>query len=313
MIAYTVGGFFVAPAVIRSQATKILLTETGLTAQFDKIRVNPYALTLDVDGFRAGSGNGTNWISLKHLHANLQLSSLFGPAFVIKDVQLEQPELLVTWEADGSFNFDSVLARLQSKTNAEPAEIPAAVIGHLSVSNAVVRWQDNFLEPGFASELNDIDLTLTNFHTLGTNTFVFKAVLDSDAILGASGEIGLHPLKANVSAGLDNLLLEKYTSYIPDWSPFQLRKMRATGRLNIAADLSGESIQVEISEGAATVSNFELMAVGATDPVLSIGSVAVSRMTASLAHLSATIGQIVVDHPAIAINQMTNGLTDWQT
>lgn len=312
IVLYTIGGFLIAPMIIHAQLTKEIQTFTGLSSQFEKIHVNPYALTVFVEGFRAGPDDNTDWVTLKSLHADLELSTLFTEGFVLNDVMLEQPELLVHWEKNGSINLNSVVTKIQASTNSGPAAIPPAAIGHFSISNAIVRWQDDFLSPGFAAELSDIDLTFTNFHILRTNTFSFNAALDSDAAIGASGEASILPLKAVVSAGLADLRLENYANYIPGWSPIQLQKAHVAGRLNISINLGDEPQEFKIFSGNVSISDLDLRSAGANDPILTVSSIAVSGLDASLAERNAAIQEILVDGSSIVINRGTNGVTDWQ-
>ena len=56
-----------------------------------------------------------------------------------------------------------------------------------STHDAVVRWQDDFVQPGFHAALTGGALTITNFHTLATNRFYFAGVLDDATSLAATG------------------------------------------------------------------------------------------------------------------------------
>ena len=48
MITYTLAGFFLAPYLIKRQATRFARESLKCLLVMEEVRVNPYALTLDV-------------------------------------------------------------------------------------------------------------------------------------------------------------------------------------------------------------------------------------------------------------------------
>ena len=51
VVLYTVAGFFVAPRIIRNQALSQIQLNLGRDAEIEKVRLNPYTLSMAVEGF----------------------------------------------------------------------------------------------------------------------------------------------------------------------------------------------------------------------------------------------------------------------
>ena len=115
---YTIVGFFVLPAIIKSQMLKRLPALTHREAAVDQVLVNPYALSLTVRGFSLKEANGPVFASVGELYVNFQLSSIFRGKWTFDEISVKDPFAQITYLTNGTFNFADLL------TNA-PAQTPA--------------------------------------------------------------------------------------------------------------------------------------------------------------------------------------------
>lgn len=311
LVLYTVGGFLIAPVVIKSQATKIIKAQTGLTAEIGKIRVNPYALSLTLEGFSAAPAGEPDWITLDRMYANAQISSLFRSDYVVKEIRLDSPALLVQWNETGKINLLTILDNLPKSTNSEPFEIPGLRIGQMSISNAAVRWQDHFLAKDFESNIDDVDLVLTNFHSLGTNEFYFGATLDVETEISAGGTFSIEPITAQLHARVDALLLERYAAYIPEWSPLKLTGGHVNTSIDAAAAFAGGSLSATVSNGNVQVAELALVTVEDSLAVFEIDDVGISGAGADLESFSASITDVSVSGVRLLASRLKDGSIDW--
>jgi len=61
---YAIAGFVVIPAVLRAKVPAMLAETLGRPVTIEKIRLNPFALTLGVSGFRIDDTDGGPFVAL---------------------------------------------------------------------------------------------------------------------------------------------------------------------------------------------------------------------------------------------------------
>ena len=89
LVLFTLVGFFVVPPVARRIAEKQLGEVLGRKVTIGRIRVNPFALTVAVEGLRVFEADGTTpFVELGRVFVNAQLASVYERAPVIKEVSL---------------------------------------------------------------------------------------------------------------------------------------------------------------------------------------------------------------------------------
>src|ERR1039458_8533966 len=115
LVLYTVIGFFVLPAIIKSQMLKRLPALTHRRVTIQDVKLNPYALSFTLRGFSLTETNGDEFASLGELYVNFESISLLKRGFVFKEISVKKPSANIVRLADGSFNFANLL------TNAAPA------------------------------------------------------------------------------------------------------------------------------------------------------------------------------------------------
>jgi hypothetical protein len=92
--AMAMTGFFVIPPIARHVAETRLGELLGRDVKIDKLRVNPFALSVTVDGFRIlEPDRRRTFAGFSRLYVNAQLSSLVRGAPVIREIRLESPRV----------------------------------------------------------------------------------------------------------------------------------------------------------------------------------------------------------------------------
>src|SRR6266481_4485845 len=88
---YTVLGFLVLPAIIKSQMVKRLPALTHRHVSVQQVKLNPYALSFTLRGFSLTETNGDEFASLGELHVNFESVSLLKRGFVFKEISIKKP------------------------------------------------------------------------------------------------------------------------------------------------------------------------------------------------------------------------------
>lgn len=283
LVVYALIGFLIAPPILRWQLAKQLSAATGLNAAVAKVRCNPFTLELDVHGLAVGPEATNAWLKLDRFHANLQLAPIWRWEFVLREVSLDQ---------QGEVNLLQLASRLaaaNSAAGATPAALPRASIASLAISNAVVRWRDDFVQPGFHVALTGGALTITNFHTLATNRFYFAGVLDDVTSLAATGDFALDQLLTDVSASVDQLSLARYAGYLPGWSPLRVTNGIVDAKLFASARLMDGKLEAEVRDATLKVRDLAVVTAQAQLPVLSVPETKLEGLTAKFTEPSASL------------------------
>src|ERR1700723_400265 len=123
LLLYTIVGFLILPPIVRLVAIKQLSQQLNRQVAIKKIKFNPYALSVAVDGLMIRDPDGTPFVSWDEVYVRFQLSSVFRHAWGFKEISVDRPYVHVQMNADRSFNFSDILQKFS--TNATPVAAPA--------------------------------------------------------------------------------------------------------------------------------------------------------------------------------------------
>ena len=85
---YLVAGFYLAPGLIKSQATQWVRTNLNKDLTVGEVRFNPFTLGLDVNDIAIPGANGP-MVALGHLRVGFSLLSLFQEAYRFTELRLK--------------------------------------------------------------------------------------------------------------------------------------------------------------------------------------------------------------------------------
>ena len=212
-LLYTLGGFFLLPALIHWQLRQRLPPLTHRQAAVAQVKCNPYALSLTVRGFALTETNGEPFAAFDEFYANFQLSSIFRRAWFFREIRLVRPFGQITYRPDGQFNF----ANLFNQTNAaKPSPPPRVLIDDLIITNGTVAFADQKRPTPFRTAFTPIKVHLTKFSTRPDrkNPYSFTASDDAGATFSWAGNFSINPLRSTGSIELGGVKIKKYSPYL---------------------------------------------------------------------------------------------------
>jgi uncharacterized protein involved in outer membrane biogenesis len=105
MIVFTLVGFFAVPPLLKSILIKQLSKDLHRDVSINKIQLNPYTLSIKIEGFQIKERTGTDtFVSCDEVFLNLQSVSAIRRALVLREINLNNPYLKLTRREDGSYN-----------------------------------------------------------------------------------------------------------------------------------------------------------------------------------------------------------------
>ncbi len=313
MLIYTVTGFFIVPAIVKSQMLKRLPALTKRQASIEDVKCNPYVLSLTIRGLALKETNGDVFTSFDEFYANFQLwDSIFKRSWVFDEITLPKPFAQITYQADGNFNFANLLSNIPAtpkSPSAPPQALPSALIYSLSISNGSISVADLTRKEPFKTQFTPIDFVVTNLSTIRdkNSPYSFLAKTGSGETFAWAGTITLNPLRSAGVFRLGALQLPQFGTYSHDYVRFDI----VSGLLDVAADYNYDSVtnmlDLNVSNAAVHLTNLQLKAPDTGEMVVVIPQLSVTDTAASVLRRSARVGMVKSSGGSLIVRQNGDG------
>jgi uncharacterized protein involved in outer membrane biogenesis len=117
LLALWLVAWLAVPPLVKSQAEQRLSALLGREVRIGRIGFSPWSLTLSVEQFALASAAGAGappQLSIERVSANADIRSVLRLAPVIEALQIDMPVLRVARTAEGRYDFDDIVHRLQA-------------------------------------------------------------------------------------------------------------------------------------------------------------------------------------------------------
>jgi hypothetical protein len=220
--AYTIFGFFGLPLIIRSMLPDKLSAALNRKVSIEKVQVNPYVLSVNIQGITVADGNGKIFASIDQFFVNLQISSLFKRALILKDLKITKPSANIVRNADGTFNFSDIAGTEPSKapappeTKAQPAL--AFAVESLQIENGRIAYGDNAPAKPFKTIVEPLNITLRDLNSLPHKqaAYTISATTSAKETIEAKGTFALFPFQSQGNLSAHNISFATYAPYYQD-------------------------------------------------------------------------------------------------
>jgi len=269
ILLYTLTGFFAAPRIIRWYTPKYAQQNLHCRLGIDKVHVNPFLLTLEIDGFSLRQADGLPLAAFERLFVDLETSSLFRWAIVLKELHLEKPDIHVVIESDGSINFNA-LAQNPEQTP-EPATSEASPLPFILQSAAIVNGRIVVIDKRQSTPadftLQGLDLRLHDFATVKEHhgTYHLTAATEDGESMQGEGEITLAPFHSKGKLAFNAIRVASLWEFVRDSTNLQ----QPEGKIDLATayhvNADSTPVQTTLEEVRFSLADLSLR-LPATDP-----------------------------------------------
>ena len=220
LLLYALVGFVVAPLAIRWYLPKYAQQNRHCLASVGKIRINPFLLTLEINRFSLNQADASPIVAFERLFVDLEMSGLFHWAVVLKELELEKPDIHVVIEPDGSINFEKLATTPPQlpesrKTEAQPLPFICQSVtvkgGQIGVVNKLQSTPANFTLKSFDLQL--MDLSTVKDHN---GTYHLAATTEAGESFQWDGEIALAPLRSKGKLSLNAIQVASLWQFFRD-------------------------------------------------------------------------------------------------
>jgi hypothetical protein len=308
---FTLGGFFVAPPIIKSQLERRASAALGRTVTVRHVRFNPYTVALTLEGLdvrlKDGSGSFLGW---DRLYVNVDPLASLGGTLTAGAIELDGLHVTAQLGPDGTFNFADIIARLNAVPSAPPDRAPRPLrVGSLQVRGARVDFLDQRTKRPFATTFGPVGFTLTEFTTTGSRgaPYHFEAVSEAGEKFAWSGTLAAAPLESRGEFQVTNLILKKYMPYLEDRVLADLTdgRLSVSGRYEAAYATKLKTLQ--LAGGELHLRDLKLVERATQQPAVEIPALDVTGVAADGVALKATAERVALAGGHLLVRRERDG------
>ncbi len=291
LVLYTVVGFLVVPAIVKSQLLKRLPPMLGRPVVVAAVKVNPYALSLTIRGLAVNEKNGAPFAGFDEFYARLKFSSFFRHGWALGEIHLTHPFAGIVRAKDGKLNFEDIAAALNAAPStpspaakAAKSALPLLFIDSLRIDNADVSVED-FVPPTPVKSKLIHNLHLEHLSTApaARNHYAFAASSDAGERFSWDGIFSLEPLQVSGVFTMKDLDLKRYSPYVAPFAAAEIADGKVNVDGNYVAGLGTNGLDLSLTNGNVLVRSLAVKSSNPSETVLSVSSFSVKLAEASLA------------------------------
>ncbi len=281
---YTLVGFLVIPFLIRHFGEKALQQNVNEASQIEKVRLNPFALKLQVEGLSTADTNGA-W-SAKWDLAEVNLSALtFLKLYPVLDrVALDGADIAVTRSVSEEFE-ESVEEPVAVAADGwrevveqmNLMEIPKLRVDLLEVSDGRAAFTDETNAELYTQVVEPINFSLSNLTTVSEDatTMQFLAETETGALLAWEGSLTSQPLRSSGILRLEGLRIDHLAPYYAELIRFNLKSAVFGLEFGYQMDLSNLEDLFALENGQLSLTNVVCEPMSDGNRILSMDTVSV--------------------------------------
>ena len=302
-------GFGLAPRLLRDALEKDGSAFLRRRVTVAEIKVNPFILTVDVNGLNVADRDAPTLVSWEALHVRLAPWRLLQGYAGVAEVKLTRPFVRAALDAKGVLSVQDLLDG--DGTPPAPAPPPGTppkrrlgvALDRLEIIEARVTFADATRHPTFESELGPLTIRLDDFRTTGDtdSPYSLRGSTEAGETFEWKGTVHSEPLRSAGAIAFTGLQLPKYGPYQVDAAPALLvERGVASIRADYAFELGTAGRFFKVSRLALLVTELQLArrrdAARAVElPRLEVNGVEVDVLgrTASVAEVKVVGGRLI--------------------
>ena len=262
---YAVSGFFLAPWLLKEQAAEVFQERFGAELQFARVAVNPFALSVTLDGLHLSDPNTRQVVGVDQIYVNFQLSSLFRWALTFAELRITQPTIALSRDASGKLNTDFLFAGDQAEADESPdsadGAIPRLLIQDFRIEALAVDWRDELPAEVVSTRFGPASIDIEALSTLPYKAGQQRVVIEAEQFgsLSWTGSLELNPLMSSGSAALEGARFPLVSAYLRHDLGFDIADGRA--RVALQYDIQTQpdgTVSLRLSDAALGVSDLQV-------------------------------------------------------
>jgi Domain of Unknown Function (DUF748) len=265
LIVYIVASVYILPTLLKSKIPGIIHQETGRKASISKIQVQPFPLTMSLQGFEIHENNGQPMAAFDVFYIKTGLfQSIKQLALVFDEISLKKPFVHIIRQKNGTFNFQDLLKGKEDNKKAEEGQPFPVSIAKLSLSEGNLVWEDARFAKPVIEDINPINLDIENLTTHANKQarLVLSMELKSGGHLDWKGTTSIKPWSSEGHIKFDNATLETIMALaLPGTMPFNLKGYELLDA-DYRASFAGNNLKFAVNKGWFEIRDFQFLEKG---------------------------------------------------
>ncbi len=222
---YALAGFFVVPAMLEKILPQKLAEALNRPATVNTIRLNPFLLSVSVEGFDMKDKNGVDpFVSFDRLFVKIDPKTLITFNFTLEEIRLERPQISLARVSDKEYNISDLMpSEKQKDSDPQDKKPPLPILfafSNIQILNGHITFKD--IPKNKTHVFSPIHFTLpfiSNFED-HIDTFATPSLEGSINDTDVSIKVETKPFKDTfetiVHLGLTGISLPYYAVYAPE-------------------------------------------------------------------------------------------------
>ena len=295
---YAVGGFLLAPKLLRDAIVTQTKKNLGVDAAVGELRFNPFSLELVAKDLVLRGADGHKLAGFGRLFVDFEISSLWHRAFVFKEIDLSGPFAHAIVAADGRLNLVELEPKSTAPQSTAPktaTSMPRLEIGRFQVSDASLSY-DDFEGPRHLSiRLEPIAFELRDFSTdAAGGTFSFTGSTPLRERIAWSGRLSVQPIASQGDIAITDLRARTLSTYLADRLGSRIGFALRHGRIGVTAHYLfslQHSVQLHV-DATANVADLAVSPRGLAAPWITLPSLRIGGAGFDLAARRAHVDRV---------------------
>ncbi len=274
LVLYAGTGFLLFPWVLHRQLERRLGAALRREVTVQRVRANPFALSLTIDGLLVKDRDGSPFISWDRLYVNGRLLPILKRELDLDALQLVRLRARVSLAKDGSLNFSDLLnqapeaAPSPADTSAPPSRPFVFGIDHLALEQAQLDFTDTSRARPFHTTVGPVTIRLDDFRTRADakSPYAFSGTTEAGETFSWSGSLHIDPIRSEGTLTLDGIRLPKYAPYYEQSVDYDLLDGTVRVQGDYQLDWGPERRLLRLSDGALALRKLVLRLRGAAEP-----------------------------------------------
>ena len=209
------------PGSSRSKRSTSSLTTFGSELTVEKVAINPFVLSLRVDGIVLKDPSGAPFLRVQQVFVNFQLSSLFRWAWTFDEVRIDAPEVFLARASDRTLNAGFLAPQRVGPPATEEQEVTASeplrlLIFDFAINDSVINWSDEVPIDPVMTRFGPVNIAIAELNTLPDRAGQQDVVIttETSGTLAWSGSLNLNPLMSEGHASVQGAHFPLTSAYL---------------------------------------------------------------------------------------------------
>ncbi len=311
LVLYAAAGFLLAPWLFQRNLPQYIEQKLEREVSVGNVRVNPFLLNMELSEVVIEGRHGQPVIAADRLFVDLGFRGLFSLTWMVDQLTLEGLRAHLVLEPDGTLNMLEMARRLSRDDPAAEQDLPALIVGEVSVPAASLVFTDLTGAQPASVALKPLSLQASGLSTLpeARGTHQLTTTLPGGGALEWRGELSLEPvLLASGQFQVRGLTAATLWPFVRD--ELLLSELQASANFSgryaydARASLQLEDVVIELSDVL-------LARPGAPEPMLAMQQIAATGGSFHLAQRAGSLVTLVFQSGHAVVAVAPDGSVNW--